>query len=141
MDIVYSEATSESRFRALLAGIFAALAALLTALGLFGVLAYAVSQRTHEIGVRMSIGAGRQDISVLVLRQGLRLTAAGMAIGLAAALFSTRYVSSLLFEVTPNDPTTLAAVCALIGLLALVACYLPARRATRVDPMRVLRQD
>ncbi len=138
---IFSEATAESRFRAALVGLFAALAAALTALGLFGVLAYAVRQRAHEIGVRMSLGAERGDISRLILGQGLKLSLAGIAIGLLVSFWSMRYVSNLLFGVTPTDPVTLLGAAVLICGLALTACYLPARRASRFDPMAVLRQD
>ncbi len=141
MEQVFSSAAAESRFRAALLTGFAALAAALTALGLFGVVGYSVSQRTHEIGIRMSIGARAEDISRMILGHGLKLSALGTAVGLLLTLWLSRYVSSLLFEVAPTDSVTLIGVVLLLLAMALAACYLPVRRATRVDPMEVLRQE
>jgi len=104
-------------------------------------MAYSISQRTHEIGVRLAIGAQRRDVLRLVLRDGARLTFLGIAIGIIAALALTRLMATLLFEVTPTDPATFAAVAILLAVVALAACYIPARRATRVDPMVALRYD
>ena len=119
---------------------FAVVATGITCLGLFGVLAYAVAQRTRELGIRMALGAARSDIAGLVLRQGVRMTGLGVVVGLALVFWLTRYISSLLFGVVPLDPTTLVGVGVLIFALALVASYLPARRAMSVDPIESLRE-
>ena len=121
--------------------IFAGLALLLAAIGTYGVLAYMVTERRREIGIRMALGADRASVMRMVLSQGLRLTPVGVAAGLAAAFALNRVLASLLFGVRPSDPLTIASVVALIGTVALVACYLPARLATRVDPMIVLREE
>jgi putative ABC transport system permease protein len=105
------------------------------------VLAYGVSQRTQEIGVRMALGAQRREVMTLVLRRGLVLAAAGIVIGVAGAIGLTRYMSGMLFDLTPLDPTTYVAVTILFALVALLACYLPARRATKLDPMMALRHE
>jgi putative ABC transport system permease protein len=121
--------------------VFAASSTLLAAIGIYGVLAYAVVQRTREIGIRMALGARRAQVLVLVLGNGLILTAVGIALGLGGAVAATRLLQSMLFGVTPLDPATFAAVSLLFGLIATVASYLPARRATTVDPMVVLRNE
>jgi putative ABC transport system permease protein len=117
------------------------LAVVMTAIGLFGVIAYVVSQRTHEIGVRMALGARRSDVLKMVMGQGMRLTGIGLAIGLAAALGATRLLSPLLYGIGANDPTTMTAVALGVAAIALSACYLPARRAMRVDPSVALRYE
>ena len=140
MEQFFAEASADSRFRALLVVFFAVIATGITCLGLFGVLAYAVAQRTRELGIRMALGAARSDIAGLVLRQGARMTGLGVVLGLVLVFWLTRYISSLLFGVVPLDPTTLVGVAALIFTLALVASYLPARRAMSVDPIESLRE-
>jgi putative ABC transport system permease protein len=141
MDDAFGEAIGRPRLLAQLLGIFAGLAILLAAIGSYGVLSYMVTERRREIGIRMALGADRGSVMRMVLGQGLRLTFAGVAAGLAAALAMNRVLASLLFGVRPTDLATIASVVALIGTVALVACYLPARLATRIDPMIVLREE
>jgi predicted permease len=129
------------RFRTLLLGIFAGLAVCLAMAGVYGVMAYAVGQRNNEIGLRMALGASRSDVLGLVLRQGLAYVALGLALGLGGAFTATRLLASLLFEVKPADPATYAGVAALLAAVALAAAYVPARRATKVDPLMALRQE
>jgi putative ABC transport system permease protein len=137
---VVNESTSERRFSLLLLGIFALMALFLAAVGLYGVMAYAVSQRTQEIGVRKALGAGRGDILRMIVGEGLTLTLAGVAIGLAGAVAVSRLIRKLLFEVTPLDPVSYVATAAVLLSVAVLASYVPARRATRVDPVVALRQ-
>jgi putative ABC transport system permease protein len=132
-------AVAQPKFNALLLGLFAGLALLLTAIGLYGVMAYSVIQRAQEIGIRIALGAQTGDVLKMVLRQGLKLTALGLLIGLAAAYALTRYMQSLLFGVKATDPWTFAAIALLLVAVALLACWVPARRATKVDPMVALR--
>jgi putative ABC transport system permease protein len=141
MDDVFGEAIGRPRLLAQLLGIFAGLAILLAAIGSYGVLSYMVTERRREIGIRMALGASRESVLRMVLSQGLRLTFVGVVIGLAAAFGMSRVLASLLFGVRPSDPLTIAAVVAVISAVALLACYLPARVATRVDPMIVLREE
>jgi putative ABC transport system permease protein len=141
MDGMMAVSLAQQRFNMLLLGLFAALALVLAAVGIYGLMAYAVSQRTHEIGLRVAVGAQQRDVLALVVRDGAKLAFLGIAIGIVAALGLTRMMASLLFEVTPTDPTTFAAVAILLAAVALVACYIPARRATRVDPMVALRYE
>jgi putative ABC transport system permease protein len=132
---------SEPRFRTVLLAIFAGIALVLAAIGIFGVMAYSVAQRTREIGLRMALGASRGRVLLLILAHGAGLTLMGVAIGLVATFLVTRYLSSLLFNVPPYDPTTLAGVVAALVIVSLCACYLPARRATLVDPIVALREE
>jgi putative ABC transport system permease protein len=136
-----SESVAQPRLASALLGIFAAFALLLAAVGLYGVMAYVVTQRRHEIGIRVALGAQQRDVLRLVLTQGAKIIAVGALAGLAAALALTRLMSSLLFGVTANDPATLGAVALLLIIVALAACYIPARRAMKVDPMIALRYE
>jgi predicted permease len=141
MEQVISGSLSDRRFTLTLLGIFAGTALGLAAIGLYGVMAYAVTQRTHEIGVRMAMGARRADVLWLILRQGMRLTTLGLAVGLAGAVALTRVLRNHLYEIDPTDATTMVSVSFLLVLVALLACLIPARRATKVDPMVALRRD
>ena len=120
---------------------FAALALSLASVGIYGVLSYFVVQHTQEIGVRLALGAQRRGILVLVMRKGMTLASAGVAVGLFGAFAMTRLMSSLLYEVSAADPVTFAAVAALLSAVAMLACYVPARRAMRVDPIVALRRE
>jgi len=124
-----------------LIGSFASIAVLLAALGIGGVLATSVSRRTQEIGIRMALGARRGQVLGLILRHGLGLTIVGLALGLGGAAAGARLLQSMLFGITPLDPLTFVAVGLLFGVVALFASYLPARRATRIDPMSAIRMD
>ena len=136
-----SESLAQRRFATLLLAIFGGLALILASLGIYGVTAYAVAQRRHEIGIRMALGATRENVLALVLSQGLRLGLIGVAIGLSLSLFITRLMASLLFGVSSKDPATFGLVALLLCAVALFACYIPARRAAEVDPMVALRYE
>jgi putative ABC transport system permease protein len=138
IDRLMSEAVAQPRFRTMLLGSFSAVALLLAGIGIYGVMAYSVTQRTQEIGIRMALGAQTRDVLQLVVRQGLTLTLIGIAAGLLGALAATRLIASLLFDVRPNDLMTFAAISALLALVALLACLVPARRAAKVNPLVAL---
>jgi putative ABC transport system permease protein len=141
VDQVLSDSAAEPRFQTALVGSFGLLGLILAIVGVYGVISYSVVQKTHEIGVRMALGAGRRDVLRMILREGMVLAVAGIAIGTAGALALTRVLRSMLFEIEPTDPATLAGVAIFLAIAALAACYLPARRATRVDPMLALRSE
>jgi cell division protein FtsX len=136
-----SDSVARPRFYAVLLGLFAAVAVTLATVGIYGIMAYSVTQRTREIGIRMALGAERRAVLGLILRQGLTLTAIGVLTGLGAAYAVTRYLQNLLFGLSPSDPSTFAGVSLLLAAIAVLACYLPARRATRVDPIVALRYE
>jgi putative ABC transport system permease protein len=125
----------------LLLTVFGAIALLLAAVGVYGIISYSVEQATHDISVRLALGAARRDIMRLVLGQGMKLAGAGLVLGTAGAFGASRLLAKMLYGVKPTDPSTYAVVAAALGAIALVACYLPARRAMRLDPILALKQD
>jgi ABC-type antimicrobial peptide transport system permease subunit len=141
MDAIVSNDVAAPRFRTVLFGIFAALAVCLAMAGVYGMMAYAVGQRSNEIGLRMALGASAGSVIRLILRQGLVLAGFGLVVGLAIAMAGTRLLTTMLFQVKPNDPIVYVAVVVLLGVVALVASYVPARRAARIDPLTALRQE
>jgi putative ABC transport system permease protein len=141
MEQVVGETEIGRRFNLLLLGLFAALALVLTTIGLYGAVSYWVTQRTREIGIRMALGANRREVLWLVLKQGMTLAVFGVAAGLVAAFGLTRLLSKMLFGIAPNDPATFAAVSLLLALVAALACMIPARRAASIEPMQALRTE
>jgi putative ABC transport system permease protein len=141
LERIKNESMTSDRLESLLLGVFAAIAVLLSAIGIDGVISYSVAQRTHEIGIRAALGASTGSILGLILRGGMLMTGIGLVLGLAGALGLTQLMASLLFGVGARDPLTIAAVGAILGTVALLACYIPAYRATKVDPMVALRYE
>jgi predicted permease len=141
MDEVVARSLADRRFALVILGVFAAVALLLASIGIYGVMAYTFSQRTHEIGVRVALGAQRSDILRLALGEGMILVAVGLGAGLIGAAIVTRFLRSMLFSVTATDPITFGSIAALLAAVALLACFIPARRATQVDPLVALRED
>ena len=141
MEAIKTESVASNKLRTTLLGAFAGIALALAAIGIYGVISYSVTQRTHEMGVRLALGASRRDILRLILGGGMTLTAVGLAIGVAGALALTRLLATLLFGVSATDPATMAAMAALLSMVALMACFVPARRATAVDPLVALREE
>jgi putative ABC transport system permease protein len=141
MDQLVDESLAGDRFATLLFANFAGVALLLAAIGIYGVMSFAVAQRTHEIGLRMALGAGAKQVLRLVLGEGMTLAFIGLGVGLVGTYLVSRALASTLYEVTVVDPAAIGAVAAVLLISALLACYLPARRATQVDPMVALRDE
>jgi putative ABC transport system permease protein len=141
LERIKADSVAPNRLRTTLLGVFAGIALLLAAIGIYGVISYSVAQRTHEMGVRLALGARRRDIFGLVIGSGMLLAGIGLAIGLAGSIALTRLLKSLLFGVDATDPATMVTVAALLAGVASLACYVPARRATKVDPMVALRWE
>jgi putative ABC transport system permease protein len=141
MEEYIAATTATPRFNTTLLAIFAAVALVLTIVGLYGVMSYSVAQRTNEIGIRMALGAQTRDVLKLIVSQGFKLVILGLVLGLGGAFLAMKVISSLLFGVTTKDPYTFIAVALVLLVIALVACYIPARRAARVDPLVALRYE
>jgi ABC-type antimicrobial peptide transport system permease subunit len=141
VEFLVNRSVADRKFLMALMGIFASLALVLTMIGLYGVISYLVNQRTQEIGIRMALGAQMGDILRMVLKQGMVLVLIGVALGLGAAWLMTRLMIRLLYQVSATDPLTFATIALLLIAVALLACYLPARRATKVDPLEALRYE
>jgi putative ABC transport system permease protein len=141
LETIVDDSIAQRRLNMLLMGLFGGLAMLLSGVGIYGLLLQAVTQRTQEVGIRMALGAQVSDVLKLVLKQGMTLALAGIGIGLVAAFLLTRLMRSLLFGVTPNDAMTFIVVAGVLTIVALLACYIPARRATKVDPLVALRYE
>jgi len=141
MDQRISDSIAPRRFNMFLLGLFAALALVLAAIGIYGIMAFSVAQRTHEIGVRMALGANPSDVLKLILRNGFKLALIGIVVGLLVAYAATRVLSTLLYEVSATDPAVFVIDAFLLAAAAVLACYIPARRATKVDPIVALRYE
>jgi putative ABC transport system permease protein len=141
MDHIVSQSITQPRFNLFLLGLFSAVAMLLSAAGIYGVTAYTVTQRTHELGIRLALGAQVGDVLKMILGQGMAVIGVGLVLGLVSAFGLMRLLRSLLFGVGENDPVTFVAITGLLLLVAVVACYIPARRATKVDPLEALRYE
>jgi putative ABC transport system permease protein len=141
MDEVIAGTIARERFQTFLLSLFAALALLLAAVGIYGLLSYTVTRRTSELGIRMTLGAGRKAVLLLVLSQGGRLVVAGLMLGLLCALLATRALASFLYGVKTTDPGSFVTVALVFGTVAMLGCYLPARRASKIDPNVALRHE
>jgi ABC-type antimicrobial peptide transport system permease subunit len=141
LEDIVADSLAARRFSMILLGVFAALALLLSSIGIYGVISYVVGQRTHEIGIRMALGAQRSHVLALMLGEGMKMALLGVVIGIAAALGLTHLMASMLFGVSATDPITFCGVALVLAGVALAACYIPARRAMRVDPMVALRYE
>jgi putative ABC transport system permease protein len=141
MDEIRGESVAPQRLNLTLLSIFAGIAFVLAIVGIYGVMSYSVTQRTHEIGIRMAIGAQPRDVFRMVLGQGMLLTVVGLAFGLVGAFALTRLMTTMLFGIKPTDPATFAAVAVVLAMVAVIACYIPGRRATKVDPVTSLRYE
>lgn len=141
MSDVVSDTVAPRKFNLVLFVLFALIAMVLAGLGIYGVIAYTAAERTHEVGIRIALGAQKSDVLGLIIKTGVMLTLIGVALGLALAIALTHLMTTLLFGITPNDATTFVVVSAFLILVALLACYLPARRATKVDPLVALRHE
>jgi ABC-type antimicrobial peptide transport system permease subunit len=141
MNEVIADSLGQRRFAMIVLGAFAAAALLLASLGIYGVISYLVGQRAHELGIRIALGASRRQILTLVLGHGLKMTLAGVVLGLVAAFGLTRLIRTMLYGVGATDPATFAIIAVSLTIVALLACYLPARRAMKVDPLVALRYE
>jgi putative ABC transport system permease protein len=141
LDTLVEQSHGSTRFLAMLLGMFAAVALVLAAVGVYGVMSYAVSEQTHEIGIRMALGASDRRVLAEVVGRGARLTIAAVVVGLAGAVAAARLTANVLFGIAPTDPIALASAAVLLGFVSLAACYVPARRASRVDPVVALAQE
>jgi putative ABC transport system permease protein len=141
MNEVIASSLAQQRFSMILLDAFAVVALLLASLGLYGVISYLVGQRTHELGIRLALGAQRTDVLRLILKHGMKMALGGVVLGLVAALGLTRLLSKMLYGVSTTDPATFAVITVLLTTVALLACFIPARRATKVDPMVALRYE